>query len=390
VEKRDIGSIAEKNRIIRNISRTLETCESFLIIGHENPDEDCIASMVSVALLISKFNKRVQIDLSSVIQDQFRYLINICRYNDIIVHEGQDKPDLDVHAVFIMDTPKPEMIGERGFYSKLLADPKVRKIEIDHHIGGDSSYCGEEGYRMVWVSSSSCELVGYLLMKLSLNRDFMKRNNLTDLFQRNIILSIITGMIADSHMGLYLKTKREKWFYRLFSSMFERMLQTKTRQGSNNFSSKEQLFGAIASLSSAEEECFGKFLSFKGETGRIHFVILDDGESRSVFDRYGADTVVAVSKALSDKLAESSGYLGLVAYRDDPALSPFIQFRLRRSSTYEGLDLRSVLEKLSIENGGGHPGAIGFRFERDKVGDMVDFGHSVMKRVNRLIEEQLS
>jgi nanoRNase/pAp phosphatase (c-di-AMP/oligoRNAs hydrolase) len=98
--------------------------------------------------------------------------------------------------------------------------------------------------------------------------------------------------------------------------------------------------------------------------------------------------VVAVSKALSDKLAESSGYLGLVAYRDDPALSPFIQLRLRRSSTYDGLDLRSVLEKLSIENGGGHPGAIGFRFERDKVGDMVDFCHSVMKRVNRLIEGQ--
>ncbi len=383
--KHDIRTIAEKKRIVTNIARLLETNDSFLVIGHENPDEDCIASMVSIGLLLSMMNKRVQIDLSTSFQEQFRYLLNICRYNAIKVHEGQDMPDLGVHVIFILDTPKPEMIGTRAFYKKIFTNPKVSKIEIDHHLGGDSTYIGDEGLQLVASASSTCELIGYMLYKLSADSGFMKRNNLQDLFQRNMILSILTGMIADSHMGQYLKSRKERFFYDHFCLMFERMLVRKTREGSGNFSSKEELFKALASLSGLEEACFD-FLSRSIQSlDKIKHALLDDSQSAKVFENFGADTLVSVSKALTDQLAEESGYLGLVAYRDDPALSPFVQFRLRRSKAFTGLDLRDVLKTLSIENGGGHPGAVGFRIERDKIADLGAYYQEILRNLEKMI-----
>lgn len=385
--KMDSPSIAEINRTIRNIRDALERYETFLVIGHENPDEDCIASMVAMALLVAKLNKKVQIDLCTTFQDQFRYLLNICRFNSIVVHEGSDKPDLHVDAILVMDTPKPEMIGSYPFYREAISAPNPLKIEIDHHLEGDSSYSGDPGYRLVLASSSSCELVATLAFKLNADKDFMKRAGASDLFERNVILSLLTGMIADSHMGTYLKTRRERKFYELISGALEEMLRRKTRSGSGNFSSKEELFGAIDSLSSSEESCFKLLSSCVKREGRIHHAILDESKSRETFALYGNDVLVSVSKALTDRLAEESGCLGLVAYFDDPIVSNFVQFRLRRSQSYSSLDLRDILQKLSIAIGGGHPGAIGFRFDRSEIPDMAAFSARLIARIGELVKE---
>jgi nanoRNase/pAp phosphatase (c-di-AMP/oligoRNAs hydrolase) len=386
-EKRESPSVASMNRTIRNIQAALERFDSFLIVGHENPDEDCIAAMVSIGLLIAKMNKKAQIDLCSNFQDQFRYLLNICRYNSIAVHEGDNKPDLNVQAIFIIDTPKPQMIGCASYYQRVFADSGILKIEIDHHLEGDSCFSGDPGYRLVQGSSSSCELVAVLLFKLDGDRAFMDRWGFTDLFERNVILSVLTGMIADSHMGTYLKTPRERKFYELISARLEKMLISKTRSGSGNYSTREELFGAIASLSSAEEGCFRALETHVTKGRRVHSVILDKTASHDAFRLFGNDVLVSVSKALADRLAEDSGYLGMVAYYDDESLSNFIQFRLRRSQAFSGLDLRSILEKLSIANGGGHPGAIGFRFERSEVPDMDTVSSCLLARIEKMLDE---
>ena len=51
---------------------------------------------------------------------------------------------------------------------------------------------------------------------------------------------------------------------------------------------------------------------------------------------------------------------------------------------YRSLDLRNVLPKLEIENGGGHEGAIGFRVERSNIDD---FGAFVARIVETLKKE---
>jgi nanoRNase/pAp phosphatase (c-di-AMP/oligoRNAs hydrolase) len=197
-------------------------------------------------------------------------------------------------------------------------------------------------------------------------------------------------MIGDSQMGRYLKTQREKWFYARFSALFERLLRGKTRSGSGNYSSKEQVFKALTALSDDEDSCF-RFMSERSrDSGRVSLAMLDAEASRFLFSTYGLDTAVVVSKALVDALAERNGCLGLVGYYDDPASSDFAQFRLRRSQAFTALDLREALAKLGVTNGGGHPGAVGFRIERGSVPDIEAAARGFVEVLNAAVEEALA
>ena len=77
------------------------------------------------------------------------------------------------------------------------------------------------------------------------------------------------------------------------------------------------------------------------------------------------------AKTIADKLAEESSRMGLIAY-DDVGNSNLIQFRMRRGRSYKSFDLRRVLDIFSIEDGGGHEGAIGFRIDRNKIYDDIE------------------
>ena len=58
MNKKSIQTIHEKNRIIDNIINALQEKNHFLFLGHQNPDEDCIGSMVAFALIVGKFSKK--------------------------------------------------------------------------------------------------------------------------------------------------------------------------------------------------------------------------------------------------------------------------------------------------------------------------------------------
>jgi len=53
MKKVPITTIYEKNRVIENIIDAMLTRNKFLLLGHRNPDEDCIASMVAFSLPVS-------------------------------------------------------------------------------------------------------------------------------------------------------------------------------------------------------------------------------------------------------------------------------------------------------------------------------------------------
>ena len=194
--KHDIASIAEKNRIVRRIGEALSQRESFLLLGHRNPDEDCVAAMVALGLLASKFNKAVYLHLSGSVHEQFSYLLTICTYNSI-ASIGHDSPlPPGIKAVVALDTPKPEMLEASDEIRGILDDPSVLKIEIDHHLGSDSSYFGDEGYRLVTAASSASELVGYLAIKMDADPRY-STVEAGGLLTRNLVLAVLTGIIAD-------------------------------------------------------------------------------------------------------------------------------------------------------------------------------------------------
>ena len=384
--KEEIPTIAEKNRIVKNIFGDILSKHSFLLLGHKEPDTDCIASLVAFALLLSKFKKEVTIFLIDPVIEQLQYLLAICKYNHInVIQDTKKEISNNVSTVVILDTPKPEMIMTNDSVSRIIADPSVRKIEIDHHIGSDAGYAGDPGYRLVSNASSTCELIGYLCIKISKNPTINIAGE--DFFSRNLALSILTGIVGDSQMGKYLKTKKEKWYYQFFSRIFDKLLLEKTAKGGKNLQSMENIFDFIQNLSHEEAECYQTMKKYIIQSPSIHSIILGSNESEELFNHYGEELIVNVSKTTADELSEASGKLGMVAYYDADRLSDLIQFRLRRSAKYTTIDLRTVITSLGITNGGGHPGAIGFRINKTDVKDIKTYGEDLLKRIEELLAE---
>jgi diguanylate cyclase (GGDEF)-like protein len=383
--KTPIHGIRQKNLIIANIIQAIEDKKRFVILGHQSPDDDCLSSMISFALILHMFYKEVFLYIGGQLHERFHYLVEICRYNSIPILKFGDPAPSGVEAVVLCDTPKPEMIDASPGLRAMIADPGVLRIEIDHHMGGDSAYFADEGYRLVTEASSASELVGHILLKLQGRQDLLNRHQVTELFPRNLVLAILTGIIGDSNMGQYLKSHREKRYYAVFSTMFNEMLSRRTTKKTNFFTA-DQLFGELQRLSNNEADCFTYMMERKRSSKSIAFVALDEKESAPLFSGSDDDTVVSTARAVADKLAEESGKLGFVAYADNPEHSSLYQFRLRRSSTWKEYDLRDFLTKFSIDNGGGHEGAIGFRIPRSDLPNLETY----VQRLVKGIEEEIS
>ncbi|MFW6138229.1 MAG: DHH family phosphoesterase [Spirochaetota bacterium] len=381
--KRPIKNIAQKNKIITNILEAMKKGEHFLIIGHQNPDEDCIASMVAFSLLLNKFFKDTRIYLGTGVHEHFQYLMNICRYNDIgVVYRSSDIPR-SVDTVVVCDTAKLSMVYSPGVVKQLQRRGALI-LEIDHHVGSDSTYIGDPDHCLITEATSTCELITRIVLKLRKRRDMLEYYEIEDPFTRNIILALLTGMIGDTNMGRYLKSRREKRSYRLYTNLLNNLLAEKTTKGTN-FSNKEEVFSELQRLSREEENCFGYFMDRKKFSNSIGYVIMSGDEMDYLGGHFSSDTIVSVSRYVANTLAEESRKLSLVVYYDSPVSSDLIQFRMRRSHAYRGFDLRRVLKLFSITNGGGHEGAIGFRIPRNQVPDIHGYVTMLLDGIEKAI-----
>ncbi|MDR2759446.1 MAG: DHH family phosphoesterase [Spirochaetaceae bacterium] len=379
--KTEIQTIAEKKRLVGNIIEVIQKNDFFLLLGHKDPDTDCVAALVAFALLLSKLQKEATIFVSGPVQEQFNYLLAICKYNNISVSYGKEVNLQNISTLVILDTPKPDMIAMNESIARLMENPSIRKIEIDHHLQLDTQYAGDPGYCLVSEASSTCELLGYMALKLA------KKLELTaeEFFSRNIALAILTGVVGDSQMGKYLKTSRERRYYQIFTGIFDRLLFEKTVKGRGNLSSMEAIFDVIQRFSVQEKKCYDGIMALKRKSKLVQYVCLDKALSEEMFGLYGAELMVNISKAAADTLAEECGRLGMVVYYDDEALSDFIQFRLRRSAQFPTIDLRGVLSVLDFRNGGGHPGAVGFRVKKADVPDIAAYTEALIARIEELV-----
>ena len=386
-KKSRIYSIKARNQIVARILGAIAEREHFLLLGHRDPDEDCIASMIAMGLLIGKFSKTVSMMIPRRLSDNFHYLLEICRYNEINIIYHDQLPPEQVSTVFLMDTPKPSMRETFPESDTFMRREDLLRIEIDHHLQADSALGGDSGYCLVDEASSASELVGLLALKLESFPSLTEAFKIQELFTRNFVLAVLTGIIGDSKMGKYLKTRRERWYYRLFSNLFNEMLGSKTRRDSSNFFTMDQVFSELQKLSREEEECYKAMreseVSF---SSRIAAVIIEREAMRQITSRFDHDTIVTVARYTADVLAESTRMLGLVVYPDGKEAEGLIQFRLRRSQFFKEFDLRAILEAFSIENGGGHPGAIGFRIAEKEIPDLTDYSRELIEGIDDLLE----
>ena len=363
--------------------------ENFLVLGHLNPDEDCVSSMVGTALIIKKFNKNVALFFPSKLHDNFQYLIKICEFNSItLLRPDNIRKKIaglgTFDAVIICDTAKPSMIQSHELLDPVLRDSSMLKIEIDHHLGGDSSYIGSEGFRLVTDATSASELVGQILLRLSKKEKFLKEYHIGNPFSRNLILAVLTGIIGDTDMGKYLKTRKTRRYYRIFSSMYDGILNRETIKATN-LSSMEDISHELKRLTAAEEVCYNFMMARKKFTKSFGYVVVRQGDFQKARIPLDNDIIVSTSRAVADALAEESGKLSLVAYYDLPGVSELVQLRVRRCHSYKEFDVRRILEMFSIENGGGHEGAMGFRVDQGTVEDIDEFVRRIIEGIEKAI-----
>jgi nanoRNase/pAp phosphatase (c-di-AMP/oligoRNAs hydrolase) len=380
--KTEIPTIAGKNRIADAIITEIQDKDFFLLVGHKDPDTDCIASLAAFALILAQLQKEVTIYFSNHLSEQFNYLLSICKYSDISVAYGKVKNLRHISTMVILDTPKPEMIAMNEPIAGLFGDSSVRKIEIDHHLALDTRYAGDPGYCLVSEASSTCELIGYLCLKFAIRQGTPKEA----FFSRNIALALLTGLVGESQMGKYLKNKKERWYYRLLHGIFDRLLLEDAPRGT--VESMDGIFDAIQRFSVQEKRCFEGIMSLKRQSPSVYYVCLSREQSEELFRKYPTELIVNVSKAAADTLAEESGRLGMVVYYDDESLTNFVQFRLRRSARFKSLDLREILSALNIRNGGGHPGAVGFRVKKNEIADLSGYTEDVIARLEAALPDR--
>ncbi len=383
MNKQVIETVHARNRIIDNIIDALQSKNHFLMLGHKNPDEDCLASMVAFALIVSKFSKKATVCLRARVHEHFQYLLSICRHNAIRCSATVEEGGEPVDALVLCDTPKPSMIDVDPTAERLVGDSSILRIEIDHHLGADSSYFGDEGYRLVTDANSASELVGLIALKLAKREDLLARYNISNLLTRNIVLAVLTGIVGDTNMGRFIKSKRQRRYYDLFSNLYNSMLEGNTTK-ITNLTNKEEVFLEIQRLSAKEERCFQYLLDRKKFSSSIGYAVLTRDDMARLYDEFDEETIVSVSRSITDRLAEESRKLGMVAY-DDSARTGLVQFRLRRGHSFRDFDLRRVLEIFSIGDGGGHEGAIGFRMEAARVGDITVFVEGLVEGIEKAI-----
>jgi nanoRNase/pAp phosphatase (c-di-AMP/oligoRNAs hydrolase) len=221
-------------------------------------------------------------------------------------------------------------------------------------------------------------------MKMRHRTDQLERFQIADLFPRNVVLAILTGIIGDSQMGKYLKSRRERRYYEAFSARFNELLGRSTTKRTNFFT-MDEVFGELQKLSAAEEHCYEALYARRRIAGSLGVVALSAADVEPLYAACDDETLVTTSRSVADQLAEESGRLGLVAYYDNPARSDLVQFRVRRSSRYKEYDLRNLLAVLDIANGGGHEGAIGFRVPRGQIGDFAAYLEKLLARIEEAL-----
>jgi len=280
MKKHPIKSSFKRNRIMRGILKIIIEKNNFLILGHKTPDEDCIASMVALGLLVGKFQNNVRIFLKKPVHEHFQYLINICEYNSIEVVEKVDNAE-EIDALFVCDTPKPSMIELDPVIEAILEEKKIPIVEVDHHLGADSEFIGMPEISLVDEASSASELVGLIALKLKKKRRLLREYGIEDPLSRNIVLAILTGIVGDTKMGQFLKSKKEEKYYELFTGMYNSILAKETIK-ETNFSDKEQVFQEIERLSVFEKECYNFFINKKKFSRSVGYVVLSQNDMEAL------------------------------------------------------------------------------------------------------------
>lgn len=138
----------------------LENCRNVLIMGHKNPDFDCLGASIGIARFVMKNNVPVKIVMDNTdpnIEKGIAFLKSMPDYNEIFISPETAMESVNAETLLVcVDASNPAI-----FYAPNLFERVENKIVIDHHI---STLALERGSVVDTNASSASELVSEIFM----------------------------------------------------------------------------------------------------------------------------------------------------------------------------------------------------------------------------------
>jgi len=121
--------------ILQEIVDLIENNDNFVITSHVNPDGDSIGSQLALLYFLRELGKNATAISYSETPVNYRFLDKniIEKYSS----ESHDRVIAEADVIFILDTNDYSRV--RAMASK-VKESKAKKVCIDHHLGGDSSF----------------------------------------------------------------------------------------------------------------------------------------------------------------------------------------------------------------------------------------------------------
>lgn len=160
----------------------LQKAKTVVITGHQNPDGDCLGSILGLGQSLEKAGKEVDFVLDDKIPDYLTYIPNVDKIKQVNTDKSYD--------LFIMvDIGDRERLGKAG----QLMDKTSLSVCMDHHPTNEM-ICD---YNLVKKdASSTCEVITDFLIRF----DFP--------FSKNISTALFTGLITDTNRFLYQNARQ--------------------------------------------------------------------------------------------------------------------------------------------------------------------------------------
>lgn len=361
---------------LEQAASVIQSNQTFLFSADIDPDS--VGSMTSLALYLRMLGKQVYLVISNKLGENLSFLEQMIEYNGI--HRLRNTDEIAgvrslIDAVIFCDTANTKLVPFFPFIWQHLLSRKIPVIEIDHHFGADSEKLSEHGVTLFRNANATTEITGDLLKKLH-----EKYPQIPHPFnQRNIVISILTGLLGDTGGGRKVLYKQS--YVQWVGSMGNKLKRnTRWRKPSGvrpgddkktKFGNPGQVMEHLNRLSEEQEICIESLKKRVVAEGKVCLLNLLNSTYSQVRDfcrPYNTSWFTNILGFLLDEIPDKSGKVGLVYFHGKNAEDKdCIYIKMRRSFDFSGIDLRTAecrlkeIFGLKYMGGGGHPGAVSFR-----------------------------
>jgi nanoRNase/pAp phosphatase (c-di-AMP/oligoRNAs hydrolase) len=353
-----------------------------------SPDPDAVGISIAFSLFLRNRNKECYIYLPEGFDQNLNFLFEIASYNSIIILRETESLEkifsIKKPVIIICDTPTKFVLPNFEKILKMKNKYSLEQtVEIDHHFGGDSEQIFEKSISLFYKANSCCEIFADFLTQIE--------PDVNKAFPRNIVLNLLVGICFDTQVGKFVEDKEnyDKWY----DFLSKRLLDI-TAENSGYLKTSEEIFETISRMSETKFHILNNLVIDSKVINNVGMLVIPaikmyeslspNNDSTCIFSKVVSD--------LSDMIPEFAGKIGILAYYND--ISDIYYLKIRRSFGFKSYDLRTaeiLFKEIFGEEfigGGGHPGAVSYRFKLKNRASFIEKAEKFHERLAEIILEQ--